>query len=482
MNTEDNIGKGSLGQKMKDFSVTPPDKVWEGVAAHLDSGGGKGRILFWLAIAAGIVLAVSVGLNLNWYLGGKQPDTELAVQETPVEEGIITSKPSVNFDQHSGLKKEEQDAGPILQNEAKTEATVRVIEIETAHVHAVESKDAAVVNDLPLPVYSDENVELALAEPQSDDSNPDTEVSDEATFSGDPLAGLQDTPGADSTVIQSVMPLQLPDPGPLLAENDPKERNWSVTAALSPLYSYRDAQGTLATNTFLNSNESALLSYAGGIRVAFEAIAGLELETGLVFNKMGLVIGDVDNYSLDASWRGYVSLSSVDSRKSVYMSTNTIGNIVTVAGDQVLNNYGGEVSGTFDYVNEPQSESIEESPADALHQYMEYVEIPFNLKYKFFDKAFALRLIGGFSTNILVGNHVDRMSADGLVSFGYVEDVRSVNYSGNAGLGMTYHIGENIDLNVEPRFRYFLNSVNQEDIPTTRPYSFGLFTGISYLF
>ena len=72
--------------------------------------------MFWLAIAAGIVLAVSVGLNLNWYLGGKQPDTELAVQETPVEEGIITSKPSVNFDQHSGLKKEEQDAGPILRN------------------------------------------------------------------------------------------------------------------------------------------------------------------------------------------------------------------------------------------------------------------------------------------------------------------------------------------------------------------------------
>ena len=71
---------------------------------------------------------------------------------------------------------------------------------------------------------------------------------------------------------------------------------------------------------------------------------------------------------------------------------------------------------------------------------------------------------------------------DGQEEIGYLSNVNTVNYSGNAGLGMIYHMGEKLSLIMEPRFRYFINSVNDSSLPSTRPYSLGFYTGLSYTF
>jgi hypothetical protein len=115
-------------------------------------------------------------------------------------------------------------------------------------------------------------------------------------------------------------------------------------------------------------------------------------------------------------------------------------------------------------------------------QHLDYLELPFNMRYSVIDRTFELQLVGGLSTNFLVNNYVTMDTPDGPEEIGYLANIRNVNYSGNAGIGMIYHIHKQFSITVEPRFRYFLHSVNDATLPSTRPYSLGLYTGLSYTF
>jgi hypothetical protein len=104
------------------------------------------------------------------------------------------------------------------------------------------------------------------------------------------------------------------------------------------------------------------------------------------------------------------------------------------------------------------------------------------VRYTVVDRTLELQLIGGLSTNFLVNNSVTMDTPDGPEEIGYLSNIREVNYSGNAGLGILYHIHDRFSLRLEPRFRYFLHSVNDETLPSTRPYSVGFYTGLNYTF
>ena len=122
------------------------------------------------------------------------------------------------------------------------------------------------------------------------------------------------------------------------------------------------------------------------------------------------------------------------------------------------------------------------SATAGIEQHLDYLELPFNLRYTVIDRSFEVQLVGGVSTNFLINNYVTMETAAGQEEVGYLTNIRTVNYSGNAGLGMVYHVGRHLNLMLEPRFRYFLNSINDSSLPATRPYSFGLYTSLNFTF
>jgi len=117
-----------------------------------------------------------------------------------------------------------------------------------------------------------------------------------------------------------------------------------------------------------------------------------------------------------------------------------------------------------------------------IRQHLNYLEVPLNLRYTVIDRSVELQLVGGMSTNVLVSNYVSMETSDGTEDIGYLTNIRNVNYSGNAGVGVVYHIRDHLNLMMEPRFRYFLHSVNDPSLPSTRPYAFGIYTGLNYIF
>jgi len=115
-------------------------------------------------------------------------------------------------------------------------------------------------------------------------------------------------------------------------------------------------------------------------------------------------------------------------------------------------------------------------------QSFEYVEIPLYVRYVVLDRRFDIEMMGGFSSNLLVDNptYMENSLAQSLV--GKTQDMQTLNYSSTLGVGFKYELSRRFFLNLEPRVKYFLNSLNSNESVTYKPYSIGVFTEISYHF
>jgi hypothetical protein len=247
-------------------------------------------------------------------------------------------------------------------------------------------------------------------------------------------------------------------------------------AAVSPLYSYRDAEASASTS---NPGESGLLSYSTGVHVSYRRNSRLAFETGIYYNKTGVSIGAPEIKIFNRS-QDYMAPAAFSGEIEITAMNNSVGNIVAYSGDIYLNGYKiNAENGQDAYASVVADAKASES---GIQQHLDYLELPFNLRYSVIDRTFELQLVGGMSTNFLIDNYVTMEGASGQEEIGYLSNVNTVNVSGNAGLGMIYHMGKKFSFLLEPRFRYFINSVNDSSLPSTRPYSLGLYTGLSYTF
>jgi hypothetical protein len=119
---------------------------------------------------------------------------------------------------------------------------------------------------------------------------------------------------------------------------------------------------------------------------------------------------------------------------------------------------------------------------NSLTQNFSYLELPFFVKYKLVDKTLGFNLIGGLSSNFLVNNAVYSSLNGGKYLIGKTEGVDAITFSSSLGMGMEYSLGKNLSLNLEPTFRYYLNPVTGNEGLRVHPYSFGIFSGLSYKF
>jgi hypothetical protein len=120
--------------------------------------------------------------------------------------------------------------------------------------------------------------------------------------------------------------------------------------------------------------------------------------------------------------------------------------------------------------------------SSTMRQSFSYLELPVSLKYKVIDKIIGINVIGGISYNLLVNNSAYTVVEGSKYLIGETEGLNPVSVSSSLGMGMEYKVSENFSLNLEPTFRYYLNPFNSTVSSGIHPYSFGLFSGLSYKF
>jgi hypothetical protein len=274
-------------------------------------------------------------------------------------------------------------------------------------------------------------------------------------------------------------------------QNDYK--SWMVGGQFAPLYSYRNLNAVNSDYMnskdikALNNTEKGVMAYAGGIAIAFAPSRRLSVQSGVYYSKYGQEKTDLEPVAYNRN--EYLADNVPESNIQVTISNST-GVITNEAyTDAKMNNSNTMTQQglkQWGVVNLPDNAGVADGSPEpenlTAFQYFEYLEVPLTLRYKVIDRKLDFSLFGGVSTNFLAGNSVKISDNNNIYDFGETADITKVNYSGSVGIGLEYPIITNLLINLEPKFRYYLNPIYKSGDLNVFPYSVGVFAGISYVF
>jgi len=262
-----------------------------------------------------------------------------------------------------------------------------------------------------------------------------------------------------------------------VADDDKVTERWSIAAMASPTYhsSFNSRQNQFAQQ--LRESEQAAVSYTGGVAFSYRINNRISIQSGLYYSSVGQEVGGVSSYG---GFRQY-DITKGD-RNFEIMTTS--GTVFTNNADVFLSADGPAQRISTSYTNDvfdPMKANLQYIN-DNLLQNFSFLELPIMLRYKFVDKAIDFNFIGGVSYNMLINNSVYTMVDGDKYFIGKTEGLNMMMFSSSLGMAMEYSFSEKLSLNLEPTFRYYLNPFNQLSVSGTHPYSFGIFSGLSYKF
>jgi hypothetical protein len=478
---KDNIDR-LFRERLTNFEQKPDDAVWEKISYRIGPVRQRGLIYLLIRIAAGMTLLFSLGLG--YYLINSHVDQNLP--------STLTFRPADKAAKDTVIRQKARKSHPNQPERKKTEKSDRLQPVRKIYkgpgMNSLESQEEGTdPHSQGQGTNRQESLAIPHREPQV-------------------LTALY---GRELYVLPGLLPLDLqyrnpaggsepvPEPGLLLSDlqDFPPENNetrdqheWVLGGEVAPLYSYRR---TVPSNYMsssmvdaLNKSESGLLAYAGGIRIAYTAGKRFSVQSGVYYSRYGQEKGSLEAYTTD------FNSQLTDRSTATYLSIpNSTGTIEAITKDKseftkVFSNSKGVAADVnfntgFPGINTSNIVPVTESDLSAT-QYFDYLELPLTVKYKIINRKFGFSVLGGMVTNFLVNNGVNLHQNGKTQAIAKTSDINKVNYLGSVGLGFEYPVIKNVAFSLEPRFRYYINPIDQSS--SVHPYSFGIFAGISYGF
>lgn len=254
-------------------------------------------------------------------------------------------------------------------------------------------------------------------------------------------------------------------------------KRWSVGAIAAPTYYSTFNSEKTDISKQLSSSEQALLSYTGGVALAYKIHKRFSIQSGLYYSSLGQEINGISSYGgfqRHVYSKGDHNFEVATSSGPIYTSNPDVFLKSAGAGERIITAYNNNV---FD----PEKAQLEYINSSIIQNFS-YLELPIVLRYKVLDKALDFNLIGGVSYNMLVKNSVYTTDGNERYEIGETRGLNTLTLSSSIGMGLEYSFSRNLSLNLEPTFRYYLNPFDPSALSDNHPYTFGIFTGISYRF
>ncbi len=238
--------------------------------------------------------------------------------------------------------------------------------------------------------------------------------------------------------------------GSFFIDNAKDISNWSVGAKFSPIYSINmfktiseDGNYSPAIRDgFSNVSSEVLSAYTGGINVNYRISKRISIESGLFYSTSKQL----------STMRG-MSASLAHQPNANAHNTNDLNNQPMSAAAQSPFQYT-----TISYT-----------------QNLDYLELPFSIRYRVIDRKFSLDLSGGMSTNFLIKNNISSQMETDFLQY----DANSTLYNAKFSLGLNYRFLQQIQFNLEPTLQYSINPTSHSFLKEY-PYSFAIFAGFIY--
>lgn len=266
-----------------------------------------------------------------------------------------------------------------------------------------------------------------------------------------------------------------------IAENtkDEKEKDeegnlsrWSITPNVAPVYfGSLGKDGSPIHSQFNSNSKSSDISMSYGIAGTYAVSKKLKIRAGINRVNLNHTTSDIYafNTALDAS-ASYTTtnamvedevaqMSNINFNDSAPMSLMSSNIMQRTSSPEVFNT---KISGD-------------------INQRIGFIEVPVELEYSLLDKKFGINLIGGFSTLFLNTNELYVDIGGNSTLIGEASNINSTSFSANFGLGLDYNLSKQWNINLEPTFKYQINTFNNTS-GNFRPFFIGVYTGLNFKF
>lgn len=454
--------------KLLNYEQEPPAYLLGNILNRVGEERRKKRLIWWrvAGVAAALMIAFVAGWQLNNSRNQEINQPFVAEQKQNDVQGEI-AQPETKPTQVQTEVTANKDAVAVGTDSQK----------QTNQVAQISKNKTAANNQETIENITTSNNLIALAPLKSLHTQLRSATESKDALRQTKKADNQQTL-AEKSIDQQIMEHNLQM---MLAENKSKEKaRWSVGAQVSPEYAVSRSSHNqqYASNMLSSSANSADL--AGGISVELKKGKRWSIQSGIYYSGIdqsakNRAVSDGKN-SLDANTGSNYFNTTVNLSPSTNRMTMN-----SQAGVIELNKIpSGLVLGTS-LEDKSFASSVIVSPTSFIQNF-DYIEIPLYLRYTLIDTRIDVVMLGGFSSNLLVGNQIFVEDASGKSLVGKTQDMETMNYSGTVGVGFRYGLSKRISLNIEPRVKYYLKSLNSNSSVTYRPYTIGIFTGLSYEF
>ena len=445
-------------EKLQNYEQEPPAYLLENIFAGAAVNSKRRRLVFWRisAVAAALLLAFIAGWQFNTNNNADLNKQSLATKATDNQNIMenLTQTESHTAQVASGKSiQKKTDINPVIsarstyeKNNSKVETSLVAATNESHQLKLIQGRSSLIPNN-------PESVWRLQKQKQPE----------------------QSVKSIDQQIMEQNQQL-------LMVQNAEKGKGkWLVGAQATPVYSVsKSSQSAQYARNMLSSESSNPVDLGGGLTVEYKPGKRWSVQSGVYYSGLAQTSGNStyggskNSLAADVASKYLTTKVNVDASTSK-ISMNSSAGVIEFSGipSQVVigNNIETNSMASAVFVSDAR-----------FTQNFEYVEIPLYLRYTVLNKRFGIEMMGGFSSNLLVGNQTYIESNLGKTLVGKTNDMEVMNYSGTLGVGFKYGLSKSFFLNLEPRVKYYLNSLNNNESVSYKPYTIGVFTGLSYEF
>lgn len=489
--------------KLADFKQTPDDRVWRAIDASLDKNKKKRILPVWWQIG-GIAAVLAVGLLLVNPFSGNPISNEILVdtettteneketlptsnEKTPVDSIATFEKPLVE----KSIQESNNAYVQVGKNDKKpTKSTKNIQHIGNNSQRNKSNPPNALVLEQGNTGKTDTGRNTLLANSAQHKDNPneplklnETDKREIGAVNKDQFTNELDSKSLAATTrvtsneetnelhantdeIKKSIFEEIESYDELNKEKLTSNR-WSAGPNIAPVYFNAVGQGSPVNSIFTPNSKSGSVNMSYGVSVAYEVTKKLTIRSGINKVDYGYDTEDVAFSSSLNSISSNGQLATID-----YAETS---NTLTISSNKVTSDKYSTSNSAFDVTaKSPIREGY-------MSQQLGYLEVPVELNYALIDNKFGMILIGGVSSLFLIDNAVSLTAGELTTEIGEANNVNDLNFSANMGVGLNYKLSPKIHFNLEPIFKYQLNTFSEIN-GTFRPYSIGVYSGINYKF
>jgi len=494
-------------EKFKDFSEIPDDKVWHAIETSLDQKKKSRKVIpiWWKLGGAAAVLAIALFVINPFEENSKVNPVITDVNDSTEENQIIENS------------KEDSENRPVQKIQIVDSDEERIVSKEknvpskqvTTNTKVTFKNSEADKNNSDKGVFNETNkFDSQITANNVDEDGNEKGVStktyskieiDLGSQNKETIAGM-DKKDIQNQVTEVLHPKENNDG---ISIKDEKEKNtevdllankkslfdeiaaqeeeevvlaqnagnkWSAGPSVAPVYFNAIGEGSPVHSIFVPNSKSGDVTLSYGLSVAYEISKKLSIRSGVHKVDYGYNTNDVEfSSSVEASANRQIN--NVD--------------FALTAKNLVVNSKSNTPTENFD-PNVLDATSSEVSATSAardgvMEQQFGYLEVPVELNYALVDNRFGINLIGGVSSLFLVNNSVSLTSGELTTEMGEANNVNAVNFSTNVGFGVNYKFTPKVKLNIEPVFKYQLNTFSTTE-GSFQPFSVGVYSGLTFKF